>query len=810
MQTTNQNTCDTAETSIATTKTENEFDTTATTTINTTTNTKNEAFANYNVVVDNLYAQHNNLNELAVNTTTTNTLKTIAATPMDQRPQLDEDNENCVIDIATMQIADDSNNTATMPALSGDSNNKCSYKNEHSESGGERMAGDAKGEIDTATDAEMESDGDGEGDGEGEEGGVQIEAEPRSDNEEEEVANQYLNEIEISKVDEEQIITELVDASGQGSCTEAKQSNGMRVAFGIILRLMLPLANSVMRSFKGIRDVRFQRVLRSITSSRQVLTNLMAFAANSISLNLSSVHDFSYKSNRFLKNFSQRIEPILKLLKIRQARDGIESLPDMPSIDIAPCFPTATPPPTPSTPGTPTMPILSPFLNEPSIVMANFSTDKRKATPPHTPAPKCCTIKILAEPPPGQPIRADIVFIHGLHGSLVNTWKQGLWENERQPENFERPPKPPVRPPKRPKHSRTALLHPPHKQKRARFAQGDPSQRATLEAMESDEINNLDDGFFDATEHELKEGVSYVCGAPEDIQNCDGIEYSFPTFRLRLNDNGRLLQGKFDKMHDSSMDGCAGESHVSQAPPASESPKAKSKGKAKPSANDPNYSKCWPGDWLPLDCPGVRVIAVNYTTDQYLWRPLWKKKEPRSNLIERAREMTELLIKHRIGCGRPIVWVGHSKGGLFIKQIIVNAWESGRPAVAPLWRSSRGVFFYSVPHRGSHLACIKAPLLARSVEMLDIEKNNKYLLDLHRRFAGLYHLGHIKIEVFSFVETALTLMSVLYLRIVGVDSADPGFGDVCGIRLDHREICKPRSRDCILYKELVKMIKKVY
>lgn len=49
--------------------------------------------------------------------------------------------------------------------------------------------------------------------------------------------------------------------------------------------------------------------------------------------------------------------------------------------------------------------------------------------------------------------------------------------------------------------------------------------------------------------------------------------------------------------------------------------------------------------------------------------------------------------------------------------------------------------------------------------------DNKYLLDLHRRFAGLYHMGHLKIEVFSFVETALTLMSVLYLRIVGVDSA---------------------------------------
>lgn len=52
-------------------------------------------------------------------------------------------------------------------------------------------------------------------------------------------------------------------------------------------------------------------------------------------------------------------------------------------------------------------------------------------------------------------------------------------------------------------------------------------------------------------------------------------------------------------------------------------------------------------------------------------------------------------------------------------------------------------------------------------------------------------------------------MSVLYLRIVGVDSADPGIGNVCGVHLDHREICKPRSETCILFLELVKMIESV-
>ena len=198
---------------------------------------------------------------------------------------------------------------------------------------------------------------------------------------------------------------------------------------------------------------------------------------------------------------------------------------------------------------------------------------------------------------------------------------------------------------------------------------------------------------------------------------------------MRLNDNGRLLQAEVTETNDKSNNN----SDNDQCPNSNNNNKEQNKKQKnqKPSINDPNYSKCWPGDWLPIDCPGVRVIALNYTTDQHLWRPLWKKKEARSNLIQRSREMTELLIKHRVGYGHPIIWVGHSKGGLFIKQIIVDAWESGRPAAAPFWRSARGVFFYSVPHRGSHLASIKAPLLLRSVELIDIEKSKFcYIQDL--------------------------------------------------------------------------------
>lgn len=41
------------------------------------------------------------------------------------------------------------------------------------------------------------------------------------------------------------------------------------------------------------------------------------------------------------------------------------------------------------------------------------------------------------------------------------------------------------------------------------------------------------------------------------------------------------------------------------------------------------YSDCWPRDWIKMDFPGARVISINYTSDPYLWRPLWIKENKR-------------------------------------------------------------------------------------------------------------------------------------------------------------------------------------
>lgn len=142
-----------------------------------------------------------------------------------------------------------------------------------------------------------------------------------------------------------------------------------------------------------------------------------------------------------------------------------------------------------------------------------------------SPAEKCVQLKILAEPPPGTPIRADIIFIHGLHGSLVNTWKQGRWNKSGKQVEIERPPEPPIRPPKRQKHSRTTHIKPPHLSKRRKFGE----YKLNDYLMNENGMIETDDYRYFCYNGEQQE--------PETVEFVDDVEFSFPTFRLRTEED---------------------------------------------------------------------------------------------------------------------------------------------------------------------------------------------------------------------------------------------------------------------------------
>lgn len=156
---------------------------------------------------------------------------------------------------------------------------------------------------------------------------------------------------------------------------------------------------------------------------------------------------------------------------------------------------------------------------------------------------KCVECCVLYEPTESDTIMADVIFIHGIHGSLVNTWKQGLWQSDR------------------------------HKIKQAILERSKSMgeldivlPKMSLKRTFSDDYSNPPSKFS-----KIENLISHIDNSQEEKREID----------------------EEDEIQDSS------------------------------------YSKCWPRDWLSKDCPNARVIALNYTTDPHLWRPVWIKKKNR-------------------------------------------------------------------------------------------------------------------------------------------------------------------------------------
>ncbi|PVF91182.1 hypothetical protein CPB86DRAFT_679366, partial [Serendipita vermifera] len=165
----------------------------------------------------------------------------------------------------------------------------------------------------------------------------------------------------------------------------------------------------------------------------------------------------------------------------------------------------------------------------------------------------------------------------------------------------------------------------------------------------------------------------------------------------------------------------------------------------------------WLRDFLPLDIPNARISSWGYNSK-------YMRNSPVTGLDVCGSDLLVALSHHRKGDMKhlPLILIGHSFGGLVIKQALVSAHiRSADAELQRILRLTVGVVFLGTPHRGAHSAQLGA-IVAQTADLLGLgwkkqllktlEYESKDVLNVDEEFAWV----SASKEVVCFYETKET------------------------------------------------------
>ncbi len=209
----------------------------------------------------------------------------------------------------------------------------------------------------------------------------------------------------------------------------------------------------------------------------------------------------------------------------------------------------------------------------------------------------------------------------------------------------------------------------------------------------------------------------------------------------------------------------------------------------------PNVEETYWPRWLLEDIPGLRVSVAAYNASSSNWR------SPTMSLTDRAENLLASLALDEEIVEHPIILIGHSLGGLIIKQIIRSL--DGRTSLdekyEKILKNLRLVVFLGVPHSGSGLAKVIS-FLPSALRPSNLTKSlgldDSALRDLNTWYRDFHLKAQVQHLVFS--ETQET---GFFRNVVSPSSSDPGLANTRVIPIDasHTEICKPTNRASLVY-----------
>jgi WD40 repeat protein/pimeloyl-ACP methyl ester carboxylesterase len=200
----------------------------------------------------------------------------------------------------------------------------------------------------------------------------------------------------------------------------------------------------------------------------------------------------------------------------------------------------------------------------------------------------------------------------------------------------------------------------------------------------------------------------------------------------------------------------------------------------------------WPQTWLPWDSDlsHVRISSFGYNSDWMEW------KDSILNIHDFGRSLLgEITISPHLkrDSNTPIIFIGHSMGGLVVKKAYLLAQQEARGISDRI----KCMFFLGTPHRGSDSASLLNNLLSAS----GVLSARQYVTDLGRNSLSLQIINDEfkkyanDVEIWSFYESVKTSLGLKSAIIVERDSAILGYESERSqpLNADHRNLCKFES-----------------
>ncbi|VUC26118.1 unnamed protein product, partial [Clonostachys rosea] len=162
-------------------------------------------------------------------------------------------------------------------------------------------------------------------------------------------------------------------------------------------------------------------------------------------------------------------------------------------------------------------------------------------------------------------------------------------------------------------------------------------------------------------------------------------------------------------------------------------------------------SAMWLRDFLPDSVPRARILTYGYDTKL----PGSQSEASITDLSRRLLESIKTTRGEKAKRTRPLVFIGHSLGGLVVKQALVEAFE-GSDEDKTVFRCCFGLLFFGVPNRGLENSSLMAMVRGQPNESLvrDLSGSSRFLGLLHRLFNKTFTLEDS--TIISIYETKAT------------------------------------------------------